>query len=170
MNRFLRSIFIPLFLMLFAIGACVSAQTPKPTPPDEDTGQLKTFEVRLPVTVTVKKELVTGLARGDFAVFEDGVQQEVTFFTDEKTNPPVYVGVLMDTSPSTAGKINFSKESAKNFIYTVTRARKDKAAFMTFDHEVNLVQDFTDKLDLLDRAVDKVKKVGSQTALYDAVW
>ncbi|MDQ6786066.1 MAG: VWA domain-containing protein, partial [Acidobacteriota bacterium] len=30
--------------------------------------------------------------------------------------------------------------------------------------------DFTDKLDLLDRAVDKVKKVGSQTALYDAVW
>jgi Ca-activated chloride channel family protein len=52
----------------------------------------------------------------------------------------------------------------------VTRIRKDKAAFMTFDHEVNLVQDFTDKLDLLDRAVDKVKKVGSQTALYDAVW
>jgi VWFA-related protein len=52
----------------------------------------------------------------------------------------------------------------------VTRVRKDKAAFMTFDHEVNLVQDFTDKLDLLDKAVDKVKRVGSQTALYDAVW
>ena len=41
---------------------------------------------------------------------------------------------------------------------------------MTFDHEVNLRQDFTDKLDLLDKAVDKVKKTGSQTALYDAVW
>jgi VWFA-related protein len=41
---------------------------------------------------------------------------------------------------------------------------------MTFDNEVNLVQDFTDKLDLLDKAVDKVKKIGSQTALYDAVW
>jgi VWFA-related protein len=94
----------------------------------------------------------------------------VTFFTDEKTNPPVYVGVLMDTSPSAAGKMTFSKEAAKNFIYTVTRVRKDKAAFMTFDNEVNLRQDFTDKLDLLDKAVDKVKKVGSQTALYDAVW
>src|SRR4029077_16760983 len=31
-------------------------------------------------------------------------------------------------------------------------------------------QDFTDKLDLLDRAVDKVKETGSQTALYDAIW
>ena len=41
---------------------------------------------------------------------------------------------------------------------------------MTFDHEVVLRQDFTDKLDLLDRAVDQVKKTGSQTALYDAVW
>jgi Ca-activated chloride channel homolog len=41
---------------------------------------------------------------------------------------------------------------------------------VTFDHEVTLRQDFTDKLDLLDKAVDKVKKPGSQTALYDAVW
>ncbi len=36
---------------------------------------------------------------------------------------------------------------------------------MTFDNEVNLRQDFTDKLDLLDRSIDKVKKVGSQTRL-----
>jgi len=127
--------------------------------------------VRLPVTVTEKKKaLVSGLTRGDFAVFEDGVQQEVTFFTDEKSNPPVYVGVLMDTSDSTKGKMKFSKEAAKNFIYTVTRLRKDKAAFMTFDHEVKLIQDFTDKLDLLDKAVDRINKTGSQTALYDAIW
>lgn len=167
------------FAILFsAFGLATVAQTPKssPTPPivvTDDTGTVKTFEVRLPVTVNdkkKKKDLISGLKRGDFAVFEDGVQQEVTFFTSENENPPVYVGVLMDTSPSTAGKMKFSKEAAKNFIYTVTRLRKDKAAFMTFDHEVNLRQDFTDKLDLLDKSVDKVNKVGSQTALYDAVW
>src|SRR5215213_4414412 len=171
MNRFLRSTFIPLLLVLFAIATGVSAQTAKPTPPpDEDTGQLKTFEVRLPVTVTLKKELITGLGRGDFAVFEDGVQQEVTFFTDEKNNPPVYVGVLMDTSPSTAGKLVFSKEAAMNFMHTVLRLRKDRAAFMTFDNEISLRQDFTDKLDELQKAVDHVKKPGSQTAMYEAVW
>ncbi|HEX8637319.1 MAG TPA: VWA domain-containing protein [Pyrinomonadaceae bacterium] len=161
------------FVFVFLVAA-VSAQTPRtsPTPPVVDeTGVSKTFEVRLPVTVTEKKKtLVSGLMRGDFAVFEDGVQQEVTFFSDEKTNPPVYVGVLMDTSDSTKGKMKFSKEAAKNFIYTVTRIRKDRAAFMTFDHEVKLIQDFTDKLDLLDKSVDKINKTGSQTALYDAVW
>lgn len=164
--------FISLQFAFVFLALAVSAQTPRtsPTPPTDDMGVSKTFEVRLPVTVTQKKSLVAGLTRGDFAVFEDGVQQEVTFFTDEKTNPPVYVGVLMDTSDSTKGKMKFSKEAAKNFIYTVTRVRKDKAAFMTFDHEVKLIQDFTDKLDLLDKAVDKIKKTGSQTALYDAVW
>ncbi len=175
MKNLFRSVYFAGLLSVFSLIAL--AQTPRPsaTPPNsgDDTGAVKTFEVRLPVTVVDKKKnknLITGLSRGDFNVFEDGVQQEVTYFTDEKTNPPVYVGVLMDTSPSTAGKMDFSKQAAKDFIYTVIRLRKDKAAFMTFDNEVNLRQDFTDKLDLLDRAVDKVKKVGSQTALYDAVW
>ena len=172
MKNLLRSTYFT--LLSFALGLSIAAQTPKPTPPTgDDNNSVKTFEVRLPVTVNDKKKkknLISGLQRGDFAVFEDGVQQEVTFFTDENTNPAVYVGVLMDTSPSTAGKLNFSKEAAKNFIYTVTRLRKDKAAFMTFDNEVNLRQDFTDKLDLLDKSVDMVKKVGSQTALYDAIW
>lgn len=164
------------FSLLFVLSLSASAQTAKPSPSPTpkvtgDNGAIKTVEVRLPVTVRDKKKnLITGLSRNDFVVLEDGAPQEVTYFSDEKTNPPVYVGVLMDTSPSTAGKIGFSKESAKNFIYTVTRLRKDKAAFMTFDNEINLVQDFTDKLDLLDKAVDGVKKSGSQTALFDAVW
>ena len=160
--------------LIFVFSLAIAAQTPAPTATPIVTGeggQIKTVEVRLPVTVKDKKKnFVPNLTRSDFVVLEDGVPQEVTFFSDAKTNPPVYVGVLMDTSPSTAGKIAFSKESARNFIYTVTRVRTDKAAFMTFDNEINLVQDFTDKLDLLDKAVEGVKKSGSQTALYDAVW
>jgi VWFA-related protein len=167
--RFL--LFLPAVLTAFGLSGTY-AQKPAATPPpaEENAGQVKTFEVRLPVTVTYKKELVPGLTKDDFVVLEDGVPQDITYFTDEKTNPPVYVGVLMDTSPSTAGKMGFSKEAAANFLYTVVQLRKDKAAFMTFDNEVNLRQDFTDKLDLLQKAVDQVKKTGSQTALYDAVW
>lgn len=164
MKNFAKFIFFTALLSVFSV-ATVSAQ-------DTDD-PVSTFEVRLPVTVTdkdKKKDLIKGLRQNDFSVFENGVRQEITFFTDEKNNPPVYVGVLMDTSASTSGKLKFSKQAAKDFIYTVTRLRKDKAAFMTFDHRVELRQDFTDKLDLLDRAVEKVKDTGSQTALYDAIW
>lgn len=155
---------------MFAAAVFAQKATPTPASTPDDTGATKVFEVRLPVTVTQKKNLVSGLTKADFQIFEDGVQQEVTFFSSEKSNPPVYVGVLMDTSPSTAGKMKFSKEAARNFIYTVIQLRKDKAAFMTFDHEIILRQDFTDKMDLLDKAVDKINKTGSFTSLYDAVW
>jgi Ca-activated chloride channel homolog len=171
MKNLVRFAFVQLVVLFLVTAAAAQTPAPKPTatPLVEDTS--KTFEVRLPITIKDKKKnLVSGFGRNDFIVLEDGVPQEVTFFTDEKTNPPVYVGVLMDTSPSTAGKMQFSKRAASDFLYTVVRLRKDRAAFMTFDHEVNLLQDFTDKLDLLDKAVDKVKKVGSQTALYDAIW
>jgi Ca-activated chloride channel family protein len=76
----------------------------------------------------------------------------------------------MDTTSSTSGKLGFEKEAAKNFLYTVTRTRKDQAAFVTFDDEVKLRQDFTRNLDLLEKAIDAVKKPGTQTALFDAVW
>ena len=96
-----------LFVFVTAVSAQKATPTPLVSPVSDDTGPTKVFEVRLPVTVTQKKNLISGLTRGDFQIFEDGVQQEVTFFSSDKTNPPVYVGVLMDTSPSAAGKITF---------------------------------------------------------------
>jgi len=168
-----------LLLLAGAVGALAQKPTPTPrpsgTPIEESGGSTKVFEVRLPVTITQKgadkkDHLVPGLTKNDFQVLEDGIPQEVTFFSDEKTNPPVYVGVLMDTSPSTAGKLAFEKEAALNFIYEVLEARKDKAAFMTFDNEINLRQDFTESTGQIQKAVDSVKRTGSQTALYDAIW
>lgn len=152
-----------------------SQQKPQPqnqqTDPQDRPVRVNIRRVRLPITVLDKKgQFVSGLTINDFQVLEDKKPQQIETFSDESESFPVYVGVLMDTSPSTAGKLKFEQESAKTFIYTVTRLRKDKAAFMTFDHEITLRQDFTDKLDLLDRAVDSVKKPGTQTALYDAIW
>ena len=120
-----RIIFFAAAFLVFLAIAEVNAQTATPTPTpvtnsSDDPGVTKIFEVRLPVTVLQKNKLMSGFTRGDFQVFEDGVQQEVTFFSDEKTNPPIFVGVLMDTSPATAGKIGFSKEAAKNFILIKT--------------------------------------------------
>ena len=150
---------------------------PQPTPtPTPDQGQEKEIvnirRVRLPITVTDKKgQFVTGLTARDFLIFEDKVPQQIDSFTSEENNSlPLYVAVLMDTSPSTAGKLKFEQESAMNFIQTVVRPRKDRVLFATFDDQVTLRQDFTDRLELLDRAVFAIKKTGSQTALYDAIW
>ena len=165
-SALVRFLFGPL-LVVCALGAVtgVCAQKPKPSPSPTPAGEqtpesvrIPIRRVRLPITVVDKKgQFVPGLTKEDFMILEDKV-------------PPLYVAVLMDTSPSTAGKLKFEQESAMNFIQTVVRPRKDRVLFATFDNEITLLQDFTDKLDLLDRAVFGVKKMGTQTALFDAVW
>jgi VWFA-related protein len=173
------------FLFKFFAVACiivaatlsVSAQKPKPspapTPPsDENTVKIPIRRVRLPITVQDKKgQFVAGLTKNDFIILEDKVPQAIETFSDDLAlTTPLYIAVLMDTSPSTAGKLKFQQESAMNFIQTVVKPRKDRVLFGTFDDQITLLQDFTDKLDLLDKAVYGVKKMGKQTALFDAVW
>jgi Ca-activated chloride channel family protein len=149
------------------------AQTPVPQG-QEDREVVTIREVRLPVAVVDKhKNPVSDLTKNDFLIYEDKQLQTIkgfTSFIDEKTSQPIYVAVLMDTSGSVAGKLKFEQESAKNFIYTVTRLRKDRVAFVTFDHEIKLRQDFTADLSALDKAVDSVNKPGNRTLFYDAVW
>jgi VWFA-related protein len=176
-----RFFFNSLLFCAFGAAAGVYAQKakPSPTPPPviADQGQepavrIPIRRVRLPITVVDKKgQFVPGLTQKDFLVLEDKVPQQIETFSDDLSQTsPLYVAMLMDTSPSTAGKLKFEQESAMNFIQTVVRPRKDRVLFATFDDEITLLQDFTDKLDLLDRAVFGVKKMGKQTALFDAVW
>jgi Ca-activated chloride channel family protein len=166
------------FFAAIASLTVIRGQQPKPkaspTPPAGEQGPVEVFirRVRLPITVVDKKGVfVSGLNKQDFQILEDRVPQEVeTFTNDIGQTEPLYVGVLMDTSPSIAGKLKFEQESAMNFIQTVIRPRKDRVFFATFDDQINLRQDFTDRLDLLEKAVNGIKKTGNQTALYDAIW
>lgn len=183
MKRFLFLLSITSLTLgaLLQITAGSEAQQPKPQNPvspasTPDQSQEKEVvnirRVRLPITVTDKKgQFVSGLGAGDFLIMEDKVPQQIDSFTSEENNNlPLYVGVLMDTSPSTAAKLKFEQESAINFIQTVVRPRRDRVLFATFDDQVTLRQDFTDRLELLERAVFAIKKTGEKTALYDAVW
>lgn len=171
--------FLSVAAISLVIALSVSAQKPKaspsPTPTNENPQGIEKIairRVRLPITVTDKKgQFVPGLTKNDFTILEDRTPQTIETFSDDLSQTtPLYVAVLMDTSPSTAGKLKFQQESAMNFIQTVIKPRKDRVLFGTFDDSINLLQDFTDKLDLLDKAVYGVKKMGTQTALFDAIW
>lgn len=174
-TRFSLSSYWMVCVLTMAAASSGFAQKPTPTPTPSDEGQtvrIPIRRVRLPITVTDKKgQFVPGLTRRDFLVLEDKVPQEIETFSDDLSQTlPLYIAVLMDTSPSTAGKLKFQQESAMNFIQTVVRPRRDRVLFGTFDDEITLLQDFTDRLDLLDKAVYGVKKMGKQTALFDAIW
>src|SRR5581483_3195653 len=187
---------LSLCLMLVMVGICglVIAQAQPPQQPKQSTpspanktpqpqkkeqtlpetqdpqqGPIVTTNVRLPITAIDKdtNRFVTNLKQEDIEIYEDKVKQKIESF---KISPlPLDIAVLMDTSNSVKPKLKFEKEAAISFIETVLKSRNDRALFISFDSEVELHQDFTNRLDLLSQAINKVKAQG-ETRLYDAVY
>ena len=136
-----------------------------------DPGQIKTItiNVSLPVTITDKNNrFVVDLKETDFTIIEDKAPQTIIKF-DPQSNLPLDVAMLMDTSNSVKPKLKFEKDAAYSFLETVLKYRQDRALFATFDSQVELHQDLTNRLDLLTKAIDKVKAQGG-TRMYDAIY
>jgi len=132
--------------------------------------QIQTINVRLPVTVTDGKtgRFIVDLKQADFQVYEDKIPQDIIKVTAE-SDLPLDVAVLMDTSNSVKPKLKFEKDAAVSFLQTMLTGRKDRALFATFDSQIELHQDLTNRLDLLTKAIDKVKAQG-ETKMYDAIY
>ena len=175
-----RFIYSSLFIALSLIATTVSAQptTPpaqqkqeKPQKTDEQTvGRIITRNVRLPVAVIDKgQRFVVDLKKEDFEVYEDKVKQLKIEDFRPQYDLPLDIALLMDTSNSVKPKLKFQRDAAVSFLQTVLRIQKDKALFLSFNSDVELQQDFTNRIDLLSKAIDKVKAYG-ETRLYDAVY
>jgi len=146
-------------------------QTKPPTQTQSAPGQPPSFRagvelVSLNVTVTDgASHYVTDLTGDDFNVFEDGVKQDVTFFN--RTNLPIALALLLDTSASMESKLPTAQEAAIGF---AKRLRpQDLAEVVDFDSRVVVLQNFTGSVADLEQAIRKTSAGGS-TSLYNAVY
>jgi Ca-activated chloride channel family protein len=121
--------------------------------------------VSLNVTVMESTHYVTDLEQKDFNVFEDGVKQEVTFFN--KTNLPIALALLLDTSASMDTKLPTAQEAAIGFSRRLRQ--QDLAEVLDFDNRVTLLQQFTNSAQDLETAIRRTSAGGS-TSLYNAVY
>jgi VWFA-related protein len=122
-------------------------------------------EVRLYATVVDQKQrLVTDLQQNDFHVFEDGQQQQITFF--DRTDVPVALGILIDNSGSMREKRERVNEAALNLVKASNP--QDQVFIVNFNDEAYLDQQFTPDVAQLKEALEHVDSRGG-TALYDAV-
>jgi len=118
------------------------------------------------VTVTdSRNETVTGLGQEDFELFEDKVQQEIRYFSNE--DAPVSLGVIFDASGSMDEKAAFARDAAITFLKTSTR--EDEFFLVQFSDYAWLTQDFTTNVSRVESRLASLRTQGS-TALYDALY
>jgi VWFA-related protein len=162
-NQFFSSLSLPV-LTLSLLPALGWAQQPAAQQPASDqpaaTLKIQAREVVVPVTVRDKHgALVTSLKIGDFALTEDGRPQTIKSFTRE-SNLPFRLGLLVDTSRSVSGALDNERKAAEKFVDQMLPAdpgsatQKDEAFLIHFDHEVELLEDFTNSRDKLHHELD----------------
>jgi VWFA-related protein len=142
-----------LVFALFGVGLLTAAQ--------EQAEPSATLRVEVPVVnvyCTVKERdgrLVTDLSAEDFEVKEDGKKQEIRYFARE-TDRPLTLALLVDTSVSQQGVLSIEQEAATAFLRQVMRP-VDLVLLITFDVNVDLLQDFTQEVERLERALGRAR-------------
>jgi Ca-activated chloride channel homolog len=150
-------------MVVAATAALVHAQQPVAQQPPIFTTGVEL--VSLNVTAALGNRYVTDLEQTDFQVFEDGVKQDVTYFS--KSNLPVALALLIDTSASMDARLPTAQEAAIGF---ARRLRpQDLASVVDFDSRVNILQPFTNTTVDLEQAIRRTAAGGS-TAMYNAVY
>jgi Ca-activated chloride channel homolog len=123
--------------------------------------------VQVTVSVTdANGRLITGLTQGDFQVFEDGVEQAITQFTDRRV--PVSLGMLMDASDSMRGQPTVDARDAFDRFVGTLLLSEDEVFVATFNHRPRLVTKWTMPPMSLRGSLNDLKPSGG-TAIYDAL-
>jgi VWFA-related protein len=98
-----------------------------------------------------KGGLIPNLNKNDFQVFEDGKAQSIRYFAAE-SDLPLTLGILIDTSPSQGNVLQMEQDTGASFLSQILR-EKDLAFVLSFDADVNLLQDFTNSAQRLRAAL-----------------
>jgi Ca-activated chloride channel homolog len=140
-----------------------------PTGPQEveagDIIRVDTTLVTIPVSVMDRDgRYIPNLRKEDFRLWEDGVEQDVAFFSS--VDKPFSVVLMLDTSPSTQFRLEDIQDAAISFVNQL-RA-DDKVMVVSFNGEINVLSELTSDRGKLDRAIRRAH-TGDGTRLYDAV-
>ena len=131
-----------------------------PAPPPDET-PVATFKVNVNLVdlfFTVKDKnnnLAPHLNQSNCTVEENKEPQTLKTFVAE-TNQPLTLGILLDTSGSQYRLLPMEQDAGSQFIHQVLRS-KDEAFLISFDVNVDLLQDYTNSPGMLAHALSKAQ-------------
>jgi Ca-activated chloride channel homolog len=150
---------------LFVAALGLYAQAPEPT--------IKVNVRLVRMLVTVKDaagQLVGSLNKNDFAVYDNGVKQDIAVF-DRETEQPLSVAMMVDTSASTGIELRYELDSVSRFLRVLLGEGnpEDTVALYSFNWQVTLQSSYTRRFARVDQILKQLKSEGG-TSLYDAIF
>lgn len=132
---------------------------------DGDVLHVSTDLVTVPVRISTRDgKPVKNVLRREFAIFENGVAQELAYFSDEEQ--PFTVALVLDMSYSSLFKLDDIRTAARIFILKLRPY--DRVTVISFDEKPQVLCEPTNDRKVLQLAIDGAR-LGSGTALYDTL-
>ncbi len=148
--------------------------TPKPTPTpspaanDNDTIQVDSLLIPIPVYVTDKAgRSITGLKAADLDLRIDGKTEQIGDLI--RSDAPISLAMIFDNSSSVTIARDFEKEAAVRFFRRVLRLGRDQAALFSLADVTRLEQPLTRDLSSITRAIEFFPPPKGATALLDGL-
>lgn len=128
--------------------------------------RIDTNLVLIPVTVTTPlNQFVTGMEKENFRLFEDKVEQEISYFAS--FDAPLSVGLVFDASGSMGSKLSKSRQAAAQFFKTANP--EDEFFLIQFNDRPQLVVPFTQNTEDIQSRLTFTQAKG-RTALLDGIY
>jgi VWFA-related protein len=128
--------------------------------------------VEIPVAIFDDKGAVaTNLAKDDFRLFDDGVEQKILYFERERV--PVSFVIVADLSSSMTGKVPFVQEAAFSLLDPLQEQGPDgdEYSLLSIGKRPKQLIPFTrDQGDLERRLPLLLTPTNESTALFDGIW
>jgi VWFA-related protein len=158
------SCLVPLLAAAVAAGSARAAQ--EATRDERPRFRVSVDTVSLAVSVLGEDgQLVQDLPQENFQVFEDGVEQNIQFFS--RGELPLRMVILIDTSGSMRERMQLAQEAAVQFVRSLEPG--DEVQVVEFNDRVLTLAEFTDDFDQVEAAIRQTQAVGA-TSLYNAMY
>jgi VWFA-related protein len=130
-----------------------------------DVIRVDTTLVTLPVSVMDRDgRYVPNLRKEDFRLWEEGVEQNVAFFSS--VDKPFSVVLMLDTSGSTRSRLGDIQDAAITFVNQLRP--DDQVMVVSFAEQIRVLSEFTKDRYRLRDAI-RYTRPGDGTRLYDAI-
>ncbi|MBA2606971.1 MAG: VWA domain-containing protein [Acidobacteria bacterium] len=132
---------------------------------DDEIIRVETDLVVIPTSISERNgKRVANISKEEFKIFENGIEQEIAYFSNEEQ--PFTVALVLDMSYSSVFKLKDIQDAALVFISQLRP--DDKVLVISFDEKVQVLCEPTNNRKILRLAIEGTK-IASGTSFFSAL-
>jgi VWFA-related protein len=146
-------------------NAQTKSESSQTSPQTDEVIRVDTDLIVVPAQITDRRgKPVSDIKQEEFKIFENGVEQEIAYFSGD--NQPFTVALVLDMSYSSVFKLSEIQTAALAFVNQLRE--NDRVMVVSFDEKVRVLCEPTGNRKVLRFAIEAAK-IASGTSLYSAL-